>query len=562
MKNNNHNNVKLAGYVDIFISKRKRDVISSVGYGVGISFLVFTLLFSYYSPFKSTSLLTYRSSFQNHICFSKSSQNVFSISWHFCYPNSTATSSDDSLLQDKETNVTKTAFTNETVFNEELDNNSTFPAPAPAPEAGDNSLVRDGESVDTTTNNDTGISVPVLGVHEEELVNNVTASSSDPQLGNYTNTTAIDSTENVTDTAAITTANEEQECDIFDGQWVLREDIKPYYPEGSCPYIDKDFDCYLNKRPNNDFLKWQWQPKNCNVLRLNATDFLERMRGKRMLFIGDSLNRNMWESLNCILRNSVRNKKKVYEISGRMEFKKKGVASIKYEDYNCYIEFIHAPFLVSESKYFNTTNNQTIETLRLDWMNKLATLSRDADFMIFNSWHWWNHFKTGQGENYFQVGRHVYPKLGVLEAYEKALATWRKWIDKNIDSNKTQVIFRSYSVTHFSGGKWNTGGKCNRVKEPILDEPNYIEKYPAKLKILEDAIQRMKTPVLYLNITRLTYYRADAHPSIYRKVYKTNDEEKDAAENSIQDCNHWCLPGIPDIWNELLYNTLLKIGRL
>ncbi|RZC60894.1 hypothetical protein C5167_022684 [Papaver somniferum] len=454
------------------------------------------------------------------------------------------------------------AFTNETVFNEELDNNSTFPAPAPAPEAGDNSLVRDGESVDTTTNNDTGISVPVLGVHEEELVNNVTASSSDPQLGNYTNTTAIDSTENVTDTAAITTANEEQECDIFDGQWVLREDIKPYYPEGSCPYIDKDFDCYLNKRPNNDFLKWQWQPKNCNVLRLNATDFLERMRGKRMLFIGDSLNRNMWESLNCILRNSVRNKKKVYEISGRMEFKKKGVASIKYEDYNCYIEFIHAPFLVSESKYFNTTNNQTIETLRLDWMNKLATLSRDADFMIFNSWHWWNHFKTGQGENYFQVGRHVYPKLGVLEAYEKALATWRKWIDKNIDSNKTQVIFRSYSVTHFSGGKWNTGGKCNRVKEPILDEPNYIEKYPAKLKILEDAIQRMKTPVLYLNITRLTYYRADAHPSIYRKVYKTNDEEKDAAENSIQDCNHWCLPGIPDIWNELLYNTLLKIGRL
>ncbi|KAI3876471.1 hypothetical protein MKX03_030288, partial [Papaver bracteatum] len=296
-----------------------------------------------------------------------------------------------------ETNVTRTGFTNETVFNEELDKNSTFPAPAPAPEAGDNLLVPDGESVNTTTNNDTSISVPVLGVHEEELVNNITASSSDPQLGNYTNTTAIDSTGNATDTTTIATANEEQECDIFDGQWVLREDKKPYYPEGSCPYIDKDFDCYRNKRPDNDFLKWQWQPKNCNVLRLNATDFLERMRGKRMLFIGDSLNRNMWESLNCMLMNSVKNKKRVYEISGRMEFKKKGVASIKYEDYNCYIDFVHAPFLVSESKYFNTTNNQTIETLRLDWMNKLATLSHDADFMIFNSWHWWNHFKTGQG---------------------------------------------------------------------------------------------------------------------------------------------------------------------
>jgi hypothetical protein len=25
----------------------------------------------------------------------------------------------------------------------------------------------------------------------------------------------------------------------------------------------------------------------------------------------------------------------------------------------------------------------------------------------------------------------------------------------------------------------------------------------------------------------------------------------------VQDCSHWCLPGIPDSWNELLYSTLL-----
>ncbi|KAI3904817.1 hypothetical protein MKW92_041044, partial [Papaver armeniacum] len=54
---------------------------------------------------------------------------------------------------------------------------------------------------------------------------------------------------------------------------------------------------------------------------LNASDFLERLRGKRMLFVGDSMNRNMWESLVCILRNKVMNKKNVYEISGDQEFK-------------------------------------------------------------------------------------------------------------------------------------------------------------------------------------------------------------------------------------------------
>lgn len=67
-------------------------------------------------------------------------------------------------------------------------------------------------------------------------------------------------------------------------------------------------------------------------LRLNATDFLERLRGQRLVFVGDSLNRNMWESLVCTLRHSIRKKKKhVYEISGRTEFKKKGVYSFRFE---------------------------------------------------------------------------------------------------------------------------------------------------------------------------------------------------------------------------------------
>lgn len=64
---------------------------------------------------------------------------------------------------------------------------------------------------------------------------------------------------------------------------------------------------------------------------LNATDFLERLRGQRLVFVGDSLNRNMWESLVCILQQSVRNKKSVFEISGKREFKKKGVYAFRFE---------------------------------------------------------------------------------------------------------------------------------------------------------------------------------------------------------------------------------------
>ncbi|KAH9300730.1 hypothetical protein KI387_012313, partial [Taxus chinensis] len=52
-------------------------------------------------------------------------------------------------------------------------------------------------------------------------------------------------------------------------------------------------------------------------------------------------------------------------------------------------------------------------------------------------------------KDYYQEGNHVYPDLKVLEAYRKALMTWAKWVDKMINPNRTLVLFRGYSGTHF-----------------------------------------------------------------------------------------------------------------
>ena len=52
-------------------------------------------------------------------------------------------------------------------------------------------------------------------------------------------------------------------------------------------------------------------------------------------------------------------------------------------------------------------------------------------------------------EDYYQEGNYVHPRLKMLEAYKRALKTWAKWVDNNIDTNRTRVFFRGYSVTHF-----------------------------------------------------------------------------------------------------------------
>ncbi|MCL7040890.1 hypothetical protein MKW94_017756, partial [Papaver nudicaule] len=54
------------------------------------------------------------------------------------------------------------------------------------------------------------------------------------------------------------------ECDIFEGEWVMNNDAKQYYPPGSCPYLKNQgsFDCHSNGRPDSEYLKWQWQWKS------------------------------------------------------------------------------------------------------------------------------------------------------------------------------------------------------------------------------------------------------------------------------------------------------------
>ncbi|WJX87646.1 hypothetical protein P8452_69814 [Trifolium repens] len=346
-----------------------------------------------------------------------------------------------------------------------------------------------------------------------------------------------------------------EKCDIFDGKWV-RDDSKPYYPLGSCPFIDRDFNCYLNGRLDLQYIKWKWKPNKCHIPSLNATDFLERLRGQRLVFVGDSLNRNMWESLVCILRQSVRNKKRVFEISGKREFKKKGVYAFRFEDYNCSVDFVASPFLVRESTFKG--KNGSFETLRLDLMDHTTTRYQDANIIVFNTGHWWTHDKTSKGEDYYQEGNHVHPRLKALDAYMRALTTWAKWVDRKVNANHTQVFFRGYSVTHFWGGQWNSGGQCHKETEPIYNE-TYLQKYPSKMRALDHVIQNMKTKVVYMNISRLTDYRKDGHPSVYRKDYKTSMKQN--LSSLYEDCSHWCLPGVPDTWNELLYVSLLKYGK-
>ncbi|OVA02558.1 PMR5 N-terminal domain [Macleaya cordata] len=380
-------------------------------------------------------------------------------------------------------------------------------------------------------------------------------SGNSPENQTNENPLSVEQTQqNYTETETKNLIDNLASCDIFDGKWVIDDsNPNPAYQPGSCPFIDDAFNCFKNGRPDSDYTRFRWKPNGCQIPRMEVKEMLEMLRGKRLVFVGDSLNRNMWESLVCALRDSLVDKNRVFEVSGRREFRTQGFYSFIFEDYNCSIDFIRAPFLVQEWKMSDMTGARR-DTLRLDLVQKPPSKYHDADIIVFNTGHWWTHEKTSRGKDYYQEGDYVYSKLDMTEAYTKALRTWAQWVDANVDSSRTRVFFRGYSASHFKGGQWNSGGNCDGETQPITND-TYLLPYPRMMDILESVIKEMKTPVFYLNITRMTDYRKDGHPSIFRQP------ESQRRPGMFQDCSHWCLPGVPDVWNELLYAALLISRR-
>ncbi|KAJ8438178.1 hypothetical protein Cgig2_033057 [Carnegiea gigantea] len=231
------------------------------------------------------------------------------------------------------------------------------------------------------------------------------------------------------------------------------------------------------------------------------------------------------------------------------EFHREGNAGEVGKGYQCTVEFYVTHFLVHETKA--RIGRKRKETLRIDSIDKGSSRWRGADILIFNTGNWWSHFKTKAGVNYYQEGKQVYPHLDALTAYRKALTTWATWVDRHVNRLRTHVFFRSTAPAHFRGGQWNTGGHCREAQKP-LDEM-HID-HPEKDLITLEVIRKMKTPVIFLNVTGLSSYRIDGHPSKYGK-------SPGKRGSSAEDCSHWCLPGVPDAWNELIYHQLLLKQR-
>uniref|UniRef100_A0A0D9VPD2 Uncharacterized protein n=1 Tax=Leersia perrieri TaxID=77586 RepID=A0A0D9VPD2_9ORYZ len=344
-------------------------------------------------------------------------------------------------------------------------------------------------------------------------------------------------------------------CDFSDGKWVrdVAAATTPYQED--CPFLDPGFRCISNGRSNSSFRYWRWQPHGCKLPKFNATDMLERSRNRRIVFAGDSIGRNQWESMVCMLAAAVPSgKSRIYEQSGKPISRHKGYLSMVFADYNLSVEYYRAPMLVMIDR-LPTRKGAVRGAIRLDMLPRHANRWAGADVLVFNTGHWWNEHKTIKSGNYFMVGNRLNMTIDIKEAFQLSLDTVKTWGTRGSRLPSSYFFFRSYSPSHYSNGTWNTGGSCADQRDPATSSNEFNEEYSWINAMISNAIhdvQRQGRKARFLNITYMTELRRDGHPS--------RNREPGTPPDAPEDCSHWCLPGVPDAWNEILYAHLISMG--
>ncbi|PUZ43371.1 hypothetical protein GQ55_8G003700 [Panicum hallii var. hallii] len=360
--------------------------------------------------------------------------------------------------------------------------------------------------------------------------------------------------------------------------------------EKECTFLTKQVTCLANGRPDDTWQYWKWQPNHCSLpTRFDARRFMETMRGKRLMFVGDSLNRNQWESLVCLVQPILS--------KGRKKIVKRGSLTIFHaKEYRATLEFYWAPFLVESNSDNPKIHSIEHRIIRPERIEGHAKYWKDVDYLVFNTYIWWMNtadMKVRRPNSRYWSQHDEVPRI---EAYGRVFKTWSEWLNNNIDPARTSVFFMTISplhirifyssrslhtcISHVSATMrliscyLNQGSMAylNSIEvlyywlqlnfigqlyhQPTLDLYHDMRMFDLVVKV---ASSMEKVPVTVINITRMSDYRKDAHTSLYSiRQGKLLTPKQKADPEKFADCIHWCLPGVPDVWNQILYTRIFS----
>ncbi|GAB2276567.1 Xyloglucan O-acetyltransferase 4, variant 2 [Dionaea muscipula] len=344
------------------------------------------------------------------------------------------------------------------------------------------------------------------------------------------------------------------QCDLSKGRWVQDRNMSRY-TSSSCNTIPDSKNCLKNGREDRDFLNWRWQPRRCTLPRFDSYRFLRVVTGKRMAFIGDSVARNQFESLLCLL-SQAEMPMDVYKDS------EDRVRTWFFPNSNFTLMIFWSQFLIRHEEMVINGSNSGIFNLHLDkvddkWVTKLSQI----DYAVISTSHWF--FRKNYLYDHDILVGCVYcnepnvTDLGLNYSIRMAVRRALRHINDCKGCNGMVTMLRTFSPAHFENGAWNNGGGCNRTRpysQGEVDKSKSLERELRKLQVEELERARKEgeaegSKFISLDVTEAMLMRPDGHPDAHwgNKWMK-----------GYNDCVHWCLPGPIDVWNDFLMAAILN----
>jgi hypothetical protein len=224
----------------------------------------------------------------------------------------------------------------------------------------------------------------------------------------------------------------------------------PLYREEECPYIQPQLTCQAHGRPDTAYQRRRWQPHDCTLPAFDARRLLDALRGKRMLFVGDSLGRGQFTSMVCLLQSAIPDPaEKSFDMSPDQQH-----TTFTAREYNATVEFYWAPFLLRSNADDAVVHRIADRMVRRGSVDHHGRRWRGADVVVFNTYLWWC---TGLRFRVLERGSLDDPEedrekgaawVSTEEAYGMAFREMLQWVRDNMDFNATRVFFTSMSPTH------------------------------------------------------------------------------------------------------------------
>ncbi|GMH29716.1 hypothetical protein Nepgr_031559 [Nepenthes gracilis] len=350
-------------------------------------------------------------------------------------------------------------------------------------------------------------------------------------------------------------------CNYSDGLWIYDSVASARYSH-TCREIFKGWNCMLSNKSNGvEITKWRWRPKQCDLLPFDPVRFLERHRDTSIGFVGDSLNRNMFVSLFCTLKQVSNDVKKWRPAKADRGF--------TFLQYNLTIAYHRTNLLARYNRWSASASGGLLESLgykdgyRVDVDVPDSAWAEAPSFhniIILNTGHWWwapvKFDPVKSPMLFFKEGIPVLPPIYPDVGLDMVLKHMISFVESRMQPGGIKIL-RTQSPRHFEGGDWDKGGSCQHV-EPLsakrVEELFAVEHNGTNVeaRLVNEHLHRAIAGSGFhiLDITHMSEFRADAHPG------KLGGKKHD-------DCLHWCLPGLTDTWNDLLVAVLddIKASR-